>query len=98
MRKIAIHTRYIHMYKIVNHCTNSTLSSEGSHVIVDFLEGVLGECGECSWVSAAKPDGVMDALQHSQLTQVYLGWLRLDREGGREGGREGEGVFLNMCE
>ena len=68
----------------VNHCTNSALS----HVIVHFLEGVFSECGECSWVSAAKPDGVMDALQHSQLTQVYLGWLRLDREGGREGGRE----------
>ena len=50
-------------------------------------------------MSAAQSDGVVDALQHPQLTQVYLRGLRLGgrgREGGRgqkrkERGREREG-------
>ena len=52
-------------------------------------------------MSAAQSDGVVDALQHPQLIQVYLRGLRLggrgrEREGGgkkgkREGGWEREG-------
>ena len=62
-----------------------------AHVMVDFLESVLSECGQRCRMSAPQSDGVMDALQYSQLTQVHLGRLRLwaGREGGREGGRQG---------
>ena len=69
-------------------------------MIVDFLEGVLSESGEGAGVSAAESDGVMDALEHSQLTQVYLRRLRLGGVGGNRGKKSlwiSYRTTLNLC-
>ena len=41
-------------------------------------------------MSAAQSDGVVDALQHPQLTQVYLRGLRLGGRGRDGGGKKGK--------
>ena len=60
-------------------------------MIKDFLESILSECGESSWVSTAQSDGMMDTFQHSQLTQVYLRGLRL------QGGRGRRRRYIHDC-
>ena len=51
-----------------------------AYMVVDFLESVVGEGSQRGGASSPQPDGVVDALQYTELSQINLGGLRLRKE------------------